>query len=1378
MSNNNTVSQAPNQSPAAPVSIPSSPNAPSIVVQTTSVAPTTLNAPNTPAPDTSTPNAAPQNTPTPNDPASSRQGSVVVQTSVITASSNNNGGGNNDNNNNNNNGGSGSGPQTVLITSTSPAPAAPANTNTRASTASHTSSATSSGAAAATADATKSADSGGLPAGGRIAIAVVVPIAAVALIVLAALFWWRRRKQRKDAEELRRKEVEEYGFNPNNDPTLPAVAGASSNGDDPSEMREADGSGYRGWGTTTTATTTRKPSTTLSSGAGGIGIARSGSDSDPGGYQAQGSPTAGTNQGSDVHSGDPLVGNGRPLTSDSETIGALGAAPPANGNRQDRDMHRGPSNASSAYSGGHRSDHSADAGGAAGQHYYNDGMYYDDAVPQHGPYGDGTKFGKHLQKRQLDIPEYGASFVNYKALKKLIKQLSATPTLAPQNVSVPPIDPQLSLQANRATFFFRLERELEKVNAFYMQKEAELKLRLKTLLDKKRMMQVRHSAAPKFSASFITLEEGFQQFGTDLSKLQWDKTSKSRTKELYLSRAVEVQPCFNRDVISDLSDQATTSLLELGAWADGDKVQYDTSRPPPEHVVSGQSLGTDEDDIDSQILQAANAGNLIVLQDWVTRLKESPDAKIRFTRTFLGAIGDASQEALNVLLASGLVDLHAEDEINERNCLHEAAISGVDFVLEVGIRDGVALNRVDVYGRVPLHYACIHGHVKMVQILVEQGLHTINTKDHDNFTPLIHGIVHHQLACVEQLLSHGSRFDPDSDSDHVPLNLACQHGSIAITQLLLERKAQVLPDAEGLFPQHLVARSGRSADMLLMLEHYGADLDQQDNLYQWTPLFHAAAEGKVDCLKVLLERGVDIRILDEKGLAAMYYATWEGHLDCMRLLSSMDVGRQSPQQSRRRQQGPQANQLESTSVPSMTLEADGIPDLSLPPPIIPLRRYGHNFLDSKAFIQICFGEADSEPVLFYHDSKYPAARLTISSKTTDIIPRNLMLPIQEDNRMISFQIDNLESFTLDFDIYPTFGSKIIARSVGLPSLFSAISSSSGRCCLPLFDPRLRAIGQISFEYQVIKPFTGTPLEITHFATYWKATSQLDTHPSALITGSSLSGDYAQICVQVTRDGVPVIYPRWILNHHGIEIPISRLSYTQYLSLSSQYGQEKEVLYTLTAMTTDDMAKIHSTLATGFFTLRDVLTYLATSVHINVQVLFPTVEQEVAFDLGPSPNINSYADAILKEVFDHARRTREENPDSMRSIVFTSYNPDICTALNWKQPNYPVLLCNDLGSENSNNASTHAAHVGDDRNSFSVKEAVRTAQSNNFMGLICKSRLVDLVPALIESIKVAGLVLVVDMSEHHPARENLRVPEGVDGMVKADGVLRFNEVVDM
>ncbi|RPA89644.1 SPX-domain-containing protein [Choiromyces venosus 120613-1] len=136
------------------------------------------------------------------------------------------------------------------------------------------------------------------------------------------------------------------------------------------------------------------------------------------------------------------------------------------------------------------------------------------------------KFGKTLAKRQLDIPEYAASFVNYKALKKLIKHLGVG-----VKSSAPPVpfqspggrsfnDPQATLQANKATFFFRLERELEKVNTFYLQKEEELKLRLKTLTDKKKIMQSRSQTTSKISATYITLQEGFQQFENDLNKLQ------------------------------------------------------------------------------------------------------------------------------------------------------------------------------------------------------------------------------------------------------------------------------------------------------------------------------------------------------------------------------------------------------------------------------------------------------------------------------------------------------------------------------------------------------------------------------------------------------------------------------------------------------------------------------------------------------------------------------------------------------------------------------------------------------------------------------------------------------------------------------------------
>ncbi|KAI9643909.1 phosphate system positive regulatory protein pho81 [Ciborinia camelliae] len=1012
------------------------------------------------------------------------------------------------------------------------------------------------------------------------------------------------------------------------------------------------------------------------------------------------------------------------------------------------------------------------------------------------------KFGKQIQKRQLEVPEYAASFVNYKALKKLIKKLSATPIILAQNEilrSAPVLDSQAALQANKATFFFQLERELEKVNAFYLQKEAELKIRLKTLLDKKKVLQSRSQNTSTRSAKFTTLEEGFQQFGNDLNKLQqfvevngmafskilkkWDKTSKSKTKELYLSRAVEVQPFFDATAISELSDQATMSLQELGAWSEGDNVSFERSQ---EHIVSSQHLlGTDEGDADTLLLEAVISGNLESLKDLLQRMKIAPDPNgtrdvalmERITRTFLAAINEGHQQSLQLLLDTGLVDVQSEDDINERNCLHQATIYSNTFVLVVGLSKGVIVSRTDVYGRVPLHYACMHGRLDMMEELLNADQSTIDLIDHDNFTPLIHAIIHGHIECAQRLLARSARIDPISDADHVPLNLACEHGSIAIVELLLQHGAKILPDAEGLYPQHLVARSGQTPQLLLLLKSYGADLNQIDKLYSWTPLFHAASEGNVPCMQTLLDVGVETHVRDEKDLSAMYYAAWEGYLECMRLLSSIP---QSSTSGKGVSVPILGHTMGSSAPMPMSIDADGIPDLELPPPIIPLRRYGHNFLDTKTFIQISFVEENGEqPMIFFHDSKYPAARLTISSKLSDLIPKNILLPFQEDTRLVSFQIDNLDSFAIDFDVFPTYGAKVIAKTVALPSTFRALESSSGRCCLPLFDPRLRAIGQITFNFQVIKPFQGKPLEITDFETYWKATSQFDSRPSAFITGSSLSGDYIQLFVQHTCDGVPVLWPQWNITYDHLEFPVCRLTYAQFISAGSRFAKD---LSALPGMPLENITEIHAILATAAISLEDALSLLPKGMHVNLQILYPTLEEEKSMQLSPTVNINAFGDAILGVVFDHARTLREQSPDAMRSIVFSSYNHTICTTLNWKQPNYPVFLCNDLGREGE-----LAQQVGVDisgRRTTSIKESVRLAKNNNFMGLICCSRLLDMVPALIEAIKSQGLVLVTDKSAE-PVDEKRafhdpfpRLPDGIDGVLKPNGVLRFNESIDM
>lgn len=230
--------------------------------------------------------------------------------------------------------------------------------------------------------------SSGLGTSGTIAIAVVIPIVAIAGLLLLGFWLWRKRKARKSAEEMRKSEMAEYGFNPNNDPSL-APAGASYQ-EDQSEMTE-DNSGYRGWGATTS---NRKTSRTLGSSQPGM----SDNGSQPGGYYP--SPNA----YSDAYSADPLVG-GHPEGNDGVGAlgaGAAGAAGAAGGaataglarNRSQGQggVRRGPSNASSAYSNVAPSEASSDAPSMP-RPYYEQEMYNEFSQPQHGPYGDGSYGG-------------------------------------------------------------------------------------------------------------------------------------------------------------------------------------------------------------------------------------------------------------------------------------------------------------------------------------------------------------------------------------------------------------------------------------------------------------------------------------------------------------------------------------------------------------------------------------------------------------------------------------------------------------------------------------------------------------------------------------------------------------------------------------------------------------------------------------------------------------------------------------------------------------------------------------------------------------------------------------------------------------------------
>lgn len=722
-----------------------------------------------------------------------------------------------------------------------------------------------------------------------------------------------------------------------------------------------------------------------------------------------------------------------------------------------------------------------------------------------------------------------------------------------------------------------------------------------------------------------------------------------------------------------MSDQAATSLLDCAAWAEGEGVFYsaeDSIFPTPR---------LEQEETDASLLDSLYRGDILTLTELLTRLGSTESSSERITRAFLTAVSQAPEDGLKLLLQTNQVDLNRRDEINERNALHKAAMYGRIYFVQASLHAGIDPSGLDAYGRIPLHYACMNGHVSLISDLVDAMPQTVDMQDLENFTPLIHSIVNGRLACVEKLLSYSPRIEPVNDTDHLPLNLACQHGSVPIVELLLQRNPVFAPDAEGLYPQHLAARFGRDPALFLLLQSYNADLNQTDKLYQWTPLFHAASEGHAACLRALLQNGAKVNVKDEKGLPALYYAAWEGNVECMAILAG--AGPESSRNSRKDLKV-NAKAHQKNSVSKKLPDSEVIPDLALPPPIMPTRRYGHNYLENKSTVLITLGEDGGNTVTFDDPTKYPGSRLTIAPRNSNMIPRNVLLPVQDENRCVHFEVDDPSRFALDFDVYPTFGKKVIARGSVPAEVFSDRENSSGHYSLSLFDPRLRAVGQLKFNYQVIRPFPGSALDIAHFTTYWKATSQVESKPSSLVTGSSLLGDYLRIDVQLTADGIPVIYPRWSVDVGGIDEPVMRMTEAQFRrfgAINRPGDQASQLQHALTR----GLQSAHDFLAHSFMSLVDVLETLPRELNINLHVLYPAKEEVRRLRLGAIPDVNASVDALLHVIFHHARSTRGDSGAPVGSTVFTCGHADFCTALNWKQPNCKHHSCSAITRQLTN-----------------------------------------------------------------------------------------------
>ncbi|KAH9482952.1 Ankyrin repeat protein nuc-2 [Psilocybe cubensis] len=992
------------------------------------------------------------------------------------------------------------------------------------------------------------------------------------------------------------------------------------------------------------------------------------------------------------------------------------------------------------------------------------------------------KFGKQIQAQQ--VPGWSSYYLDYKFLKKIISSLAANRPaseaaalalgvrphdtliqLSPQPISQtirpsPAASPAGSpgqppffaasghdlergpdFRAHKAAFFFKLERELEKINAFYLQKEAEVTLRMETLLSKRRAAAMRGipDTSGNITASHVewsAVEEGFRLLERDLGKLQ---------------------------LISELADTVATCLLNITDLSSGLKFEG-----PGASDIFAQQILTEITpptgpfrDLESNFHKALAANDAAALIDCVhysDLLAQQSGGLGNVTRILWNIIIEAPPDLTDLILATltSPFDFQFIDDINGRTCLHEAAIAGAQRMVSLCIENNVPVDKCDVYGRTALHYAAMRGHAHVCDQLLDASA-SPNILDRDNYSPLVYATLKGDVGCVRVLFEKGhvQAQPPMPSGDFSPLSLAAQAGHVDVVVLLLEHGATSMPNSNGEYPIHLAARQGHDAICRLLLHLDG--WDTPDKYHEWTPLFHAARYGHAECVQILVSGNCRVSLKDELGHYASHYAAWYGHQSCLEILLS--VTKDTPNLTQFPVGHSRSPWSDGGSVGDF--EIDQIPSLSLPPPIMPHRVYGHNYLVNSHFVQVSIGRSTnktngSSGVRLHHRlispffkdeyllSTTPLKLVMTAGPHVNSAPYTISLPQNSDEGSFSFQIASLDHLALEFSVYPNFGTKTIGRAVALPGMFQDIKNNQF-FTLPIVDNRLHVIGEVDFEINIITPFKGVTLEVGgDLETYWKSTAVAagnllaplrtprrpnhigSVHASPVYNASnatsqtlaisSLQGNYLYIVIQVTRDHHPVVFFDWLLPGINFELGVADVTLAQFEALARSVGKDMDGIPPGTSI---DWNKY---LPPAMISLDKLLKLLSPTVNVLFDLAYPSEITTKSLNLHRL-NLNEFVGSVLQTIFNVSDPLETQLP--RRKIAFMSFSPDVCSALNWKQPNYPVFFGTVCGKNPIDNPSQTACGSGnDDKRVSSVGAAVEFAKANNLLGIFVETQLLN------------------------------------------------------
>lgn len=683
----------------------------------------------------------------------------------------------------------------------------------------------------------------------------------------------------------------------------------------------------------------------------------------------------------------------------------------------------------------------------------------------------------------------------------------------------------------------------------------------------------------------------------------------------------------------------------------------------------------------------------------------------------------------------------------------------------------------DNEGLAPLHLSVIGGHSLTTQALLK-GENWQGQNDHKaamrrdiskSSAVLALAIRSNFTKIVKLLVEAGVDINWQDETGEASLHIAARFGHTACAKILLEgtddQKANI-ELAEKSFswtPLHVAAVDGHLPIVELLIEA-GAEINQLD-ASGWTAREHAALRGHMDIARRLAEVGPQISSPKLEKSSSTESSSPPS-------LSSIDASRSQSTNSRHVEPVKTFGHRYLTNE-SMILVSLGSMDMRKSIPAVRLDR-------------IPMAEA-------YSTELDTALSVIVTASGAQGEPTIIDLPVQDNisTEPMAFTAVDASKVKLYFDIVPTYSGNQknkVGRGVAiLSSIRQTIGlkrmNLQGDVSVPIMGTNLEVIGVVNFNFLIITPFSHPNMGITTKQTYWKevASTMVIGHRGlgknvtsnkslqlgentlqSFIAAANLGANYVEFDVQLTKDHVPVIYHDFLVSETGIDAPVHTLTLEQFLHVNDatprvsrppsppreaenpQFkvvrGMDRQRSLSMGHTLQDvDMAERMkhtrdfkekgykanvrgSFIQAPFTTLEEMFVKLPENIGFNIEMKYPMLHESEEHDMDAyAVELNSFVDTVLTKVYDLGKK---------RKMIFSSFNPDICLLLSFKQPSIPILFLTDAG----------ICRVCDIRAS-SLQEAIRFASRWNLLGVVSAAEPLCNSPRLVKVVKDSGLVCV-------------------------------------